>query len=160
VEIHVSEKRVTEFRDVPPFLFDLLKEIGTAGASMDPRVEGRLYPSPVDRSDDAMIREDWNAFVQPDLQAGFQAARDTVQADLRGASNDAGLWTLEIPANHIEAWLNALNQARLAISEENHFGENELAEELSLQPESSRDRALLQMHFYGMIQEWFVRILD
>jgi len=160
VEIHACENNLTEFRQVPPLLFDLLKDIAAAGGSTDPRVEGRLYPMPMDEADDEGMNEDWSAFVQPDLQAGFQAARDVVQADLRRASADGDFWTVEIPFSHTDAWLSALNQARLAIAEENGFGEKELAEELSMETESPRDRALLQMHFYGMIQEWFVRILN
>lgn len=160
MEILVSENRQTEFRGVPPFLFDLLKDIAPAGASTDPRAESRLFPPPVRHGDDAGILEDWNAFVQPGLQQEFQAARDVVQADVRRASHDGSTWALEIPFQHAEAWLNALNQARLAIAEEHGFGDGELMADLPSVIEGPRDRALFQMHFYGMIQEWFVKFLD
>jgi len=160
VEIHFSENRLTELRDVQPFLFELLKEIVVVAGSTDPRVEARFFPLPIADGDESGLADDWNAYVQPGLQDGFREARDVVQADLRGASARGDNYFLEIAFPHIEAWLSALNQARLAISEEHGFGERELSEEIPPAIGSLRDRALLQMHFYGMLQEWFVRSLE
>lgn len=160
MEIHFSENRLTELRDVQPFLFELLKEIVVVASSIDPRVEARFFPAPVAKDDDSGLADDWSAYVQPGLQEGFREARDVVQADLRRASARGDHYSIEIAFTHIEAWLSALNQARLAISEEHGFGEKELSEEIPPAIESRRDRALLQMHFYGMLQEWFVRSLD
>jgi hypothetical protein len=64
-----------------------------------------------------------------------------------------------IPKNHIDHWLSALNQARLALVESHGFSEAEM----SHQPENLedlRDYALLQLSIYGLMQEWLVSLLD
>ncbi|MDX2081793.1 MAG: DUF2017 family protein [Terrimicrobiaceae bacterium] len=160
MEIEVLNDGTTEFRQVPDFLLEMLKEVPALAASDDPRVEARFFPSPVAADARDVLSEDWSAYVQPELQASFLEARETIQADLRSARKDGALWTIRIPLNHADAWLHALNQARLAIAAANDFGEDDLSADLPAQVSSEREQALLRMHFYGMVQEWFVRFLD
>ena len=60
---------------------------------------------------------------------------------------------------HLEAWIHALNQARLALAARHDFSERELEREI---PAEGDDRAfaLFQIHFYGLLQEFFLRQLD
>ncbi len=160
MEIQVLEDGTTEFREVSGFLMDLLRRIPLVGASSDSRVEDRFFPPPATGADEEGLREDWSAFVQPELLTTFREAREVVQADLRLATEEENAWIVRIPIKHINAWLNALNQARLSLAEEHSFDEDALSKKLPTSLESSHDLALLQMHFYGMIQEWFVSFLD
>ncbi len=157
MKLSATEEGVLALEEIPPFLFDLLKEIGTRGASDDLHVENRLYPSP---GDDPLLEEDWKALVQPELQEFFLSARETVQADLRRAAKKDDAFFLEIPPNHADAWLNALNQARLALAEEHRVEEKDLAREPRPDPSDPRSLALFQISFFGFLQECLVRMQD
>src|SRR6516164_8758401 len=68
--------------------------------------------------------------------------------------------TLRIPTKHADAWLNALNQARLVIAVKNNFTELELNDHLRSPIGSRRDLSLFQVNFYGFLQEFILRELD
>lgn len=148
------------FEGIDPLLHKMLTEIRTAAELDDPRVEARFYQSPTTDPEAVDLREDWKAFVQPDLHSAFASSREVVVADLRRcSSNPQGHHSLLIPKNHIDHWLSALNQARLALVESHGFSESEM----SRQPENLedlRDYALLQLSIYGLMQEWLVSLLD
>ncbi len=148
------------FEGIDPLLHKMLTEIRTSAELDDPRVEARFYQSPTTDPEAEDLREDWKAFVQPDLHSAFASSREVVDADLRRcSSNPQGHHSLLIPKNHIDHWLSALNQARLALVESHGFSESEM----SRQPENLedlRDYALLQLSIYGLMQEWLVSRLD
>ncbi len=143
--------------EIPPFLFHLLSNITVRASSRDPRVEARFFPDPA--REESLI-EDWKSLVQPELQFLFQSARETVQADLRGASVEDGMYSMKIPQKHADAWLNALNQARLAIVEESGFGEEDMASEVEPDLEDERAMALFEISFFGFLQECLVRMQE
>lgn len=157
MKLSATEEGTLALEEIPPFLFDLLKEVATRGASDDLRVENRLYPSP---GGDPLLEEDWKALVQPELQEFFLSARGTVQSDLRRAAKKDDTFFMEIPPNHADAWLNALNQARLALAEEHRVEEKDLAREPHPDPSDPRSLALFQISFFGFLQECLVRMQD
>jgi len=157
MKLHAANDGALVLEKIPPFLFELLGEIVGRAASNDPRVEARFFPDPA--SDQELI-EDWKSFVQPELLEFFQSARETVKADLRGASENDGVFSMSIPKTHSDAWLSALNQARLAIAEESGFDENDMSAEVAPAPEDPRAMALFQVGFYGFLQECLVRMQD
>jgi hypothetical protein len=67
---------------------------------------------------------------------------------------------LRIPAGHSDAWLSALNQARLVIATKNNFTENELNDHFRSPIGSRRDLSLFQVNFYGFLQEFILRELE
>jgi len=143
--------------EIPPVLFGLLQAIPLRAASEDPRVESRFYPAP---ALDALLVEDWKSFVRPELQETFLSAREVVLADLCGTLETEGGFSMKIPPNHMDPWLSTLNQARLAIAEENHFGEKDLSEEIVPDSSDPRPLALFQISFYGFLQECLVKMQD
>jgi hypothetical protein len=83
----------------------------------DGEVKRRLFPEP---SDDAKQKEDWDRLVRPELFALLASAREILLRDLRGlepAEPAAGVprWSVTVPAQHVNAWISALNAARLAL---------------------------------------------
>ena len=68
--------------------------------------------------------------------------------------------TLRIPQEHSEAWLNALNQARLAIAAKYDFTEAELCDHYRSPIGSRRDLSLFQVNFYGFLQEFILREME
>ena len=160
IRINILEDGGVSFEGIDSLLFKMLSEIRHAAELDDPRVEARFFQTPSHDPGAEVLREDWKAFVQPDLHSAFASSREVVEADLRRASRDSsGHRTLLIPRNHIDHWLSALNQARLALFEFHDFSEKEM----SNQPENledQRDYALLQVSIYGLMQEWLVSLLD
>lgn len=120
----------------------------------------RLYPDPVRNEDADNLRQDWRDHVQPGLERLFATSREIVSADLASLrQQDGGLWLL-IPDDHRDAWLNALNQARLVIAEENGFTEQDIQSRKLPDTSTPRGRDLLQMDFYAHLQMLLLETLD
>ena len=106
---------------------------------------------------------EWKMYVEPELRRLFQTATQTVAADLEqlnGNEKRLANRALRIPCKHADAWLNALNQARLVIAAKNNFTENELNDHFRSPIGSRRDLSLFQVNFYGFLQEFILREMD
>jgi hypothetical protein len=160
VALRILQDGTVSIEGIAEPLFQMLAGVKSAAEADDPRVESRFFQSPSEDPEATGLCEDWKAFVQPDLHAGFATARDAVAADLRGAtSNSNGSRSFTIPRKHIDYWLCALNQARLALAEVHGFTDAEM----SRQPgdlDNPHEYALLQTSIYGMLQEWLIALLD
>ncbi len=151
---------VLEISELDPFLAELLRQVpesanpeGTAAA------EERLYSLPTADSDPAMCAE-WKLYVEPELRRLFSTATETVSADLQmlnGSAKPFANCTLRIPTQHAEAWLNALNQARLVIAAKYAFTDGELSDHYRSPIGSRRDLGLFQVNFYGFLQEFILQ---
>lgn len=149
-----------EISDLDPFLAELLRQIpASTNTEGSPSARERLFTTPADASQKEICAE-WKLYVEPELRRLFQSASETVASDLKqlnGKENSASNCTLCIPMQHADAWLNALNQARLAIAAECRFNETELCD-LNRSPLGSRrDLSLFQINFYGFLQEFILR---
>jgi len=160
VIVKILDNGTVSFEGVGQQLFELLHQIKGIVECGDPDVENRLYPDPSGQAEDEEMREDWKSLVQPELQSTFQSARDTVAADLRRATiHSDGSRSFGIPPKHIDQWLGALNQARLALCELHHFTEKEMSRKIE-HPQNDRDFILLQMNVYALIQEWLISLIE
>jgi hypothetical protein len=159
IGVRITEEGGVLFEGVDPLFLRLLGEIRDAAELDDPRVEARFFQNPTEDPEADDLREDWKAYVEPELHSGFAASRDVVEADLRRAAMSLTTPSLLIPRQHIDHWLSALNQARLALAEFHNFDENDM-DRPQADPETPRGHALLQMHIYGLLQEWLVSVLD
>jgi hypothetical protein len=148
-----------ELMDIEPVEADLLREVPgicDSGAG-DSRSEARMFSSPADSSQGQFL-SDWAEYVQPELRYLFRSARNTVKEDLEHLSDCPGrLARLVIPRAHSDAWLNALNQARLILASKYNFSNEELSMHRPPKWFSRRDLILQQINFYAEIQE---RIID
>jgi len=156
-------KNQIEISELDPFLAELLRQI-PASASPDsaPAAEQRLFSPPI-TGKDAEICAEWKMYVEPELRRLFQSATETVAGDLEqlnGNEESLSNRTLRIPAKHSDAWLSALNQARLVITAKNNFTENELNDHFRSPIGSRRDLSLFQVNFYGFLQEFILRELE
>ncbi len=80
-------------------------------------VRRRLFPEP---SDDAKQKDEWDRLVRPELFALLASAREILVRDLRALEPAEPLggvprWNVSVPAQHVNAWISALNAARLAL---------------------------------------------
>jgi hypothetical protein len=64
--------------------------------------------------------------------------------------------SVRLPVRHLDAWIHALNQARLALAARHEFTDQELERETPVEG-GPRAAVLFQMHFYGLLQEFLLR---
>lgn len=156
-------KNSVELSELDPFLAELLRQIpASASATGIPAAEQRLFCAPTNGKEKEICRE-WKLYVEPELRRLFQTATETVAEDLQqlnGNEKSFANRTLLIPAKHIDAWLSALNQARLVIVAKHNFSDGELSEHFRSPIGSRRDLSLFQVNFYGFLQEIILRELD
>lgn len=162
MEIQRRKNRI-EISELDPFLAELLRQI-PASANTDgvPAAEQRIFSPPMN-GNEAEVCAEWKTYVEPELRRLFQTATQTVGADLEqlnGNEKSLANRTLRIPIKHADAWLSALNQARLAIAAKNNFTELELNDHLRSPIGSRRDLSLFQVNFYGFLQEFILREMD
>ena len=62
-----------------------------------------------------------------------------------------------MPREHADAWIAALNQARLVIAAKHNYAERDMEEELPLPPFNERQFRLFQIHFYDYLQEILIQ---
>jgi hypothetical protein len=156
-------KDAIEISELDPFLAELLQQI-PASANPDgaSAAEERLFSRPTNGKETELCAE-WKMYVEPELRRLFQSATETVADDLEQLNGDEKTFanrTLRIPAKHSDAWLSALNQARLVIAVKNNFTENELNDHFRSPIGSRRDLSLFQVNFYGFLQEFILRELE
>lgn len=144
-----------ELRDIHPLFVSLLTELPKV-AGRHKKAQARLYPDPIGGEDHAEFRRDWKEHVRPELERLFALSRDTVTGDVSALDGHSHGGKLVIPRGHLEAWLNALNQARLVIVEESNFSEADLDHREPPDLATRRGMALLKMHFYAHLQELLV----
>ena len=151
-----------EISEIDPFLAELLRQIpGSTNPDSVPAAK-RLFCAPAGPDEKEFCAE-WKLYVEPELRRLFQSATETVEADLRQLSENEKPFansTLRIPQEHSDAWLNALNRARLAIAAKYDFSEAELCDHYRSPIGSRRDLSLFQVNFYGFLQEFILREMD
>jgi hypothetical protein len=144
-----------ELREVHPLFATLLVDLPKV-ASRHKKAQARLYPDPTGGAGEEQLRRDWKEHVRPELERLFSTSRDIVARDLEGLGPNGHGTKVVIPTNHIDAWLNALNQARLVIVEENRFAESDLDQREPPDLATRRGLSLLKIHFYAHLQELLV----
>ena len=153
-----------EITELDPFLAELLRQVpdSTKPEEDDEAAKARLFSLPAEESETELCSE-WKLYVEPELQRLFRTATETVSADLRqlnGKAKPFANCTLRIPKKHAEAWLSALNQARLVIAAKYGFTEAELSDHYRSPIGSRRDLGLFQVNFYGFLQEFILQELE
>jgi hypothetical protein len=152
-----------EITEIDPFLAELLRQIPTStNPESVPAAEKRLFSPPADPKEEELCAE-WRLYVEPELRRIFQSATEVVTDDLRQLEHEEKPFdnvSLRIPHEHADAWLNTLNQARLAIAAKYDFTESELSDHYHSPIGSRRDLSLFQVNFYGFLQEFILREIE
>jgi len=159
IKIQILPNGSVFFDQVEESFYQILFSIREPVESGDPLVESRLFPQPSEDVEEGDLLDDWKSLVEPDLHENFLAARESVAADLRNAQhNSDGSLHFTIPRNHIDLWLSALNQARLALAEIHQFTDADLSR-APQDLDDPREFALMRMGIYGSLQEWLVAVV-
>ena len=156
--------------ELAPWFVGVLLELPDLLHSNQPEeVSKRLYPDP---SDDEQQKKDWEKFVRPELFALVATAREIVMKDIGGMGptrfdeEDEGglaLWSIDIPAEHLQGWISALNVARLTLSEKFKVEDGDMAEpddeELDddeIERLDEKRFAVARIHLLGWLQQMLI----
>jgi hypothetical protein len=158
--LHREDDGGLRLDDLAPWFVSVLLEIPDLLEPDQPdEVLKRLYPEP---SDDKGQIEEWEKFVHPDLFALIASAREIVMKDLASlvpadTESPLGTWEMRVPAEHVNAWISALNAARLALGAANSIEEEDMNDD-DMSEESWDDKrmAVAKIHLLGWLQQMII----
>ncbi len=155
----MSELRVEPFdakhirvSGIEPFLTYCLQGLGEILEQRDlPSVRGRLFPHPT--AVDRKLNDDWETNVTPELRHIFVTAGETVLRDLVGLKEDTQVppqYEVTFPAEHLNAWMSALNEARLILGERFQIKQDDM-DKISLEAPDERTLAVVKVEILGAL---------
>jgi len=117
-----------------------------------PEVRSRRYQDP---TDDEATNEEWQRMMREELVHLFGEARDVVARDLelltRTLDHPIGA-RLDIPPEHVQAWVSALQIARVSLGAAHGLDQEPMDLETLLAEPGERAQAALRMHVLGDLQ--------
>jgi len=139
------------FGDLSPASVDTLKGVPMLIESTDLRVRDRLVP---ETCDDDEAEEHWRRHAVPELERLFASRAQLVRRDLAGLRPmpKSQNQLLLIPDKHQNAWLAALNAARLALYHLNDLTAAAMEPEGFAAATGKQQEALLRIHLLAEMQ--------
>ncbi len=139
---------------LPPEFSAFLLEIPSLMDADDrPEAQSRLYPHPT--ADDDEANAEWERMMHPDLFHLIAAARDIVVADLKLLRRTRKLPTggqLNIPADHCNAWISAIQTVRSVLGATHGFDAEDMEDISILSEPGERSGAMMRLHVLGDVQ--------
>ena len=117
-----------------------------------PAARRRLLPDPT--PDDASLNADWQQHIAPELRHAFVAAGDTVARDLTGVTPDG---QLTFAVEHLNAWMSALNEARLILGELFRLTDADM-EATDFDVTTPKGMAIFRVHVLGWLLQLLVEL--
>jgi len=150
------------FRHMHPLLAEIVRTVPAVSdpESLSEAAEQRFYPEPTKAEDLEQVRSDWKAFVEPGLQEHFRSSRDAVAADIKAMVEKKSGFEITIPPRHFEAWLNVLNQARLALAADLGFDEKLLSSTEVPDLGSDLGLAVFRINLYAFMQQCLIEQME
>lgn len=139
------------FGGLTPICVETLKGVPMLLESTDTRVRRRLLPETYqDDDEDAQ----WRRHAAPELERLFLSRAQLVRRDLKGLRRlkQTDTWVLAIADQHANAWLSALNAARLALYELNDLTPALLERDGFERCDRKQREALFRIHFLAEMQ--------
>jgi hypothetical protein len=109
VLVRLSQRERELLQSLPDQLRPLL-----AGDDTAPNVSARLYPPGYD---DEQLEAEYRELIGSDLVAQRLGAMDAFAQTLAGGTVTRGRWTTQLDAESAQAWLSAVNDARLILGQ-------------------------------------------
>ncbi len=152
LEIRPLDERRLVLAGIDPAIADCLRQVGPILDRRDAAgARERLHPDALPH--DGARNAEWHRLMDDDLRHLFEAAQATMQADLAGLDAERG--EVVFPAEHLRAWMSALNQARIVLSEQHQFDAGDMRRD-DFAVGSPRDAALLQVQVLGYVLQVLV----
>lgn len=112
----------------------------------------RLFPMPT--ADDAKVNDDWQQLVIPDLERLFASAGQILAKDIQPLAQQKK--ELVFPIAHCDAWISAINQARLILGAQHEVTEQDMEELRFMLLPGAKQQALLRIHVLGYLVQLLV----
>ena len=152
LSIRALDGRRLELAGIDPTIAMCLRQIPSILSRRDASgVRERFYPDAL--PNDPARNAEWHRLTDADLRHLFEAAQQTLERDLRGL--DPRRRRVVFPAEHLKAWMSAVNQARIVLSEQHQLEASDLQRD-DFTPGSPRDAALLQVQVLGYVLQVLV----
>ena len=161
MEIKRIDEATLRISGLDPILCNLLQQIvPSADPTGSEAAQARLFSPPIAEPGEEEFIADWKDYVVPELRQLFQSALEVIQRDVAGCRETIfGKAVLDLPVSHLESWIHGINQARLALAARHAFTEEEMDRIIPLAGDA-RSFALVQVRFYGILEELFLRELE
>lgn len=131
LRIRTASENQLVITGIPPLLVMCLRELPDILKQRNtPAVQKRLFPSLTD--DDMKANEDWENLIVPELQHLFASAGETLAHDLatlKKESTKPSSFRVLLPATNLNAWISAINEARLILGELFDITEQDMQQE-------------------------------
>lgn len=139
------------FGELTPDAVDTLKGVPMLIESSDKRVRDRLLPETCQEAGD---EEHWREHAVPELERLFLSRAQLVRRDLENLRKlpESANAVLLIPDEHVNAWLAALNAARLALYVLNDMTAEHLEEDGFATGTPKQQEAVLRISLLAEIQ--------
>lgn len=114
----------------------------------DAPIRERLFLDPV-RGDDR-FNEDWRETIVPEIEHLFASAGETLAKDIAPLAKFRGALSfrqLVFPSSHVEAWLRALNLARIILGTTAKVTEEDYRTVEFADPKDKKQRAMFRLHY-------------
>jgi hypothetical protein len=139
------------FGDLSAGTVETLKGVPMLIESSDARVRGRLLP---ETCEDAEAEEHWRQHAVPELERLFLSRAQLVRRDLATLRKmpKSGNQVLLIPDAHTNAWIAALNAARLCLFVLNDLTQDHMEADAFDAATPKQQEALLRIHLLAEVQ--------
>lgn len=108
---------------------------------------------------DSKLNEDWHNLVTPELEALFAEAGEILAKDIEPLATEATSLkprALTFSIAHLNAWMSALNQARLILGAQHDVTESDMDEREFGDPDNHKQQAVLRIHVLGYLVQLLV----
>ena len=139
------------FGDLTAAAVDTLKGVPMLIESSDRRVRGRLLPETCEDEED---ERHWREHAVPELERLFLSRAQVVRRDLEKLRKlpNTEFRVLLVPHEHVNAWLAALNAARLALYALNDMTAKHLEDEGFTTASQKQQEAALRINMLAEMQ--------
>jgi hypothetical protein len=121
-----------------------------------PGVRRRLFPDPT--TAETEVNSDWQRLMTPELHHLFVAAGETVVRDLATLAPDLehkNHFQITFATDHLNAWMSALNQARLILAELFTITDADM-NRTDFDLDQPKDLAVFRIHILGYLLQLLV----
>ena len=154
ITLHVerSGEKHIHVTGLDPVILDCLHALPEILDQRDqPAARCRLLPDP---TTDRAINADWQQTISPELRHAFVAAGDTVARDLTGITPEG---ELTFAVEHLNAWMSALNEARLILGEIFRITDSDM-ESADFDVTTPKGLAVFRIHVLGYFLQLLIEL--
>ncbi len=159
LRVSAADEKHIRITGIPPVLVFCLRDLPHILEKRDqPDAHSRLFPAPT--RNDMKANHDWEQLIVPELRHLFVTSGETVARDLaklEEESMETHSCCVTFAAVHLNAWISAINEARLILGELNSVTEQDMNQE-DLDLDDPKQFAILKIGALGWLLQLLVTV--